>query len=76
MKCMAKTKDHVYKAIIYNNNKTACDLSRVQIYKTHQMEGVDIVGKLLALTTIVELPSLSHTLLVSFLNRGDIKLMS
>lgn len=75
MKCMAKTKDHVYKAIIYNNNKTACDLSRVQIYKTHQMEGVDIVGKLLALTTIVELP-LSLTLLVSFLNRGDIKLMS
>lgn len=75
MKCMAKTKDHVYKAIIYNNNKTACDLSRVQIYKTHQMEGVDIVGKLLALTTIVELP-LSLTLLVSLLNRGDIKLMS
>lgn len=75
MKCMARTKDHVYKAIIYNNNKTACDLSRVQIYKTHQMEGVDIVGKLLALTTIVELP-LSLTLLVSFLNRGDIKLMS
>lgn len=75
MKCMAKTKDHVYKAIIYNNNKTACNLSRVQIYKTHQMEGVDIVGKLLALTTIVELP-LSLTLLVSLLNRGDIKLMS
>lgn len=75
MKCMAKTKDHVYKAIIYNNNKTACDLSRVQIYKTHQMEGVDIVGKLLALTTIVELP-LSLTLLVCILNRGDIKLMS
>lgn len=72
---MARTKDHVYKAIIYNNNKTACNLSRVQIYKTHQMEGVDIVGKLLALTTIVELP-LSLTLLVSFLNRGDIKLMS
>lgn len=75
MKCMARTKDHVYKAIIYNNNKTACNLSRVQIYKTHQMEGVDIVGKLLALTTIVELP-LSLTLLVCILNRGDIKLMS